>query len=36
MSFHLESCPECRDRLAQTMIFLHDLRQGIKRDQAGK
>jgi hypothetical protein len=34
MSFHLESCADCRDRLAQTMIFLHDLRQRMKKDQA--
>jgi anti-sigma factor ChrR (cupin superfamily) len=25
MSFHLESCAECRDRLAHTMIYLLDL-----------
>ncbi|HLH44090.1 MAG TPA: hypothetical protein VKV74_13975 [Bryobacteraceae bacterium] len=36
MSFHLESCAECRDRLARTMIFLHDLREQMKNDQADK
>jgi hypothetical protein len=34
MSFHLESCGGCLDRLAQTMIFLHDLRLRMKKDQA--
>lgn len=32
MSFHLESCAECRDRLAQTVIYLLDLRQHMKKE----
>ena len=35
-SFHLESCAECRDRLAYTVIYLLDLRQRMKADEAGE
>jgi anti-sigma factor ChrR (cupin superfamily) len=34
MSFHLESCAECRDRLAQSVIYRLDLRQHLKGDEA--
>lgn len=34
ISFHLEFCAECRDRLALTVIYLLDLRQRLKEDEA--